>query len=108
MSVVAIGDHYFVTALRLAGVDQREVIDVSEAEQIIDELVKEEKCKVLIVSEDLALQLRRKREDLLRERQNYPVFAIIPGFNGAVGERVKEIHQLISQAVGVKLKLETE
>lgn len=105
MSVVAIGDNYFITTLRLAGVDRRKAHDVREAEQIIDELLKEGKCKVLIVPEDLALKLRRKREELLRKQQIYPVFAIVPGFGGAFGERVKEIHQFISQAVGVKLKL---
>ncbi|MGQ9780726.1 MAG: V-type ATP synthase subunit F [Nitrososphaeria archaeon] len=105
MSVVALGDQYFVTALRLAGVDQRKAHDIREAERIIDELLEVGECKVLIVPEELALKLKKKREDLFREQKIYPVFAIVPGFGGAVGERVKEIHQLISQAVGVKLKL---
>ena len=105
MSVVALGDNHFITALRLAGVDGRKVHDVHEAEQIIEELLREGRCKVLVVPEDLALKLRRKREELLRRQQIYPVFAIIPSFSGALGERVKEIHEFISQAVGVKLKL---
>lgn len=108
MSVVAIGDQHFVTALRLAGVDRREAHDIREAEQTIDELLERGECKVLIVPEELALQLKKKREELFRERKIYPVFAIVPGLGGAVGERVREIHQLISQAVGVKLKLGEE
>ncbi len=108
MSIVAIGDRYTITALRLAGIEGKEVNNVHEAEEIIDQLVKDGKCKVLLVPEDLALKLKRKRNELIRERRYYPVFAIIPGFSGAVGERTNEIYQLISQAIGVKLKLGEE
>lgn len=108
MSVVAIGDRYTITALRLAGVEGREVNSVDEAEAVIDQLVKDGKCKVLLVPEDLAIKLKRKRNELIRERRYYPVFAIIPGLGGAIGERTNEIYQLISQAIGVKLKLGEE
>ena len=108
MSVTAVGDSYFITALRLAGVDGRNAHDAREAEQVIDQLIKEGRCKVLLIPEDLALKLKKKRKELSNNRRIYPVFAIIPGLNGPVGERVKEIHQFISQAVGVKLKLSEE
>lgn len=102
------GDQYFITALRLAGVDGRKAHDALEAEQVIDQLVKEGRCKILVIPEDLSLKLKKKRDQLKRERQVYPVITIIPGFNGPIGERIKEIHQFISQAVGVKLKLSEE
>jgi vacuolar-type H+-ATPase subunit F/Vma7 len=105
LSVVALGDTYFVTALRAAGVEARPVGSVDEAERFIDDLVKEGTCKVIIVSERLAFKLERKRSELSRRRLHYPVFAVIPEMDGKVEERANKLYQLISQAVGARLKL---
>jgi hypothetical protein len=40
MSVVALGDNYFITTPRLTGVDARKAHDVHEAEQVIEEDLK--------------------------------------------------------------------
>ena len=75
-----------------------------EAEDVLELLVGEGKCKVVVVPEGLALELDHKRDELLRRGAVYPVFAVIPGMEG-VGERTNRLHRLVSQAVGAKLKL---
>jgi vacuolar-type H+-ATPase subunit F/Vma7 len=106
LSVVAIGDQYFVTALRAAGVDGRIVRNASETEGIVDDLVKEGKCKVIIVPEKVGSFLERKRDELARRGTYYPIFAVVPALDGEIGkERTRKLYELISQAVGARLKL---
>lgn len=106
MSVVALGDPYFVTALRTAGVDGRIVTSTKEAEEVLDALVAEQKCKVIIITNRLAILLERKRDDLNRNGYYYPVFAIVPNMDSSVGEgKTQRLYELISQAVGARLKL---
>jgi vacuolar-type H+-ATPase subunit F/Vma7 len=105
MSVNALGDPYFVTALRAVGVDGRIVHTTKEAEDVVDLLVNTGNCKVIIVPYKLAQALERKRNELTRRGAYYPVFVIIPGIDGAIEERTNRLYQLISQAVGAKLKL---
>lgn len=106
MSVVALGDPYFVTALRVAGVEGRIVLTAKEAEYIVDVLIRERKCKVIILSEKLAILIERKRNELAKLGNYYPVFVVVPGLDGTIEEgRTRRLYQLISQAVGAKLKL---
>lgn len=108
MSVVALGEPYFVTSLRAAGVDGRIVRDASEAEQAVEQLVNEGKCKVIIVAEGLAVKLERKRDELARRGLYYPVFAVVPEMGKRSEERTRRLYELVSQAVGAKLKLGEE
>jgi vacuolar-type H+-ATPase subunit F/Vma7 len=104
MSIVAVGDEFLITGFRLAGVPGVVVNDEAEARERIDEIIKEKKCKVVMISEDMAIRLKSDRE---KWRKNvYPLFVIVPGLEGPRLERVRELYSLVSQAVGVKLKLE--
>ena len=105
MSVVALGEPYFVTSLRAAGVDGRAVGDAREAEEAVELLVREDKCKVIVVPERLAVMLEHKRDELARRGIYYPVFAVVPDMDERAQERTHRLYQLISQAVGARLKL---
>jgi vacuolar-type H+-ATPase subunit F/Vma7 len=105
LSVVALGDDYFITSLRAAGVDGIKVRSTKDAEDAVDTLVSEGRCKVIFVTERVALKLERKRSELARRRVNYPVFAVVPEMDGRLSEKSDKLYQLISQAVGAKLKL---
>jgi len=108
LSVVALGEPYFVTSLRAAGVEGRVVQSAKEAEDAVELLATEGKCKVVLVSEGLAVKLERKRDELARRGEYYPVFAVIPGMAKGTEERTGRLYQLVSQAVGAKLKLGEE
>ncbi|MEM3383024.1 MAG: V-type ATP synthase subunit F [Nitrososphaerales archaeon] len=104
MNIVALGDDFFITNFRLAGVPGFVVNNEEEARNKIEEIIKEGKCKIVVISESMAIKLKKDREKW-RERV-YPIFAIVPGLEGPKGERLHELYFLVSQAVGVKLKLE--
>ncbi len=106
MSIVVVGDRYLVTAFRLAGVRGIVAESFEEVKESVSRLVEEGEVKVIILSEANAVKLRKLRSELVRSKQVYPIFAVIPGFEGSMNERLNEIYTLISQAVGVRLKLE--
>lgn len=108
MSVVALGGPYFVTSLKSVGVDGRVVESAKQAEDEVELLISEGKCKVIIIPEGLALELDRKRDELSRRGAVYPLFAVVPEMEGKVQERTHRLYRLISQAVGAKLKLGEE
>lgn len=105
MSVVALGEPYFVTSLRAAGVDGRVVEGAKEAEEAVEQLAAEGKCKVVVVAEGLAVKLERKRDELARRGVYYPVFAVVPEMERGTQERTHRLYELVSQAVGARLKL---
>jgi vacuolar-type H+-ATPase subunit F/Vma7 len=104
MSIVVLGDEFFVTNFRLAGISGHVVKNEEEARDKIEDLIKEEKCKIVVISESMAIKLKKDREKW--RGKVYPIFAIVPGLEGPKGERLHELYFLVSQAVGVKLKLE--
>lgn len=108
MSVSALGDPYFITALRTVGVEGNVVRSTKEAEEAVDLLVAKGKCKVLVISYKLADMLERKRNELTRRGIYYPVFVTIPGLDGDIEGRTHRLYDLVSQAVGAKLKLGEE
>lgn len=105
METVAVGDRYLVSLFRLIGIDAVEASDDESAAKKVEELVYGGQCKIVFVTEKVAFKLKSLRESLIKNRRSCPVFAIIPDFEGPLNERTKELHQLVSQAVGVKLKI---
>lgn len=104
MSIAAVGDKYFVTIFRLVGIKSFPVENSHEAERKIKEMIEKGNYKVILIPESLASKIKHIRMEVVRSGKPYPVFAIIPGFEGSSKERLNEIYQLINQAVGVKLK----
>jgi len=100
-----IADKYLSSVFRLAGVEALEVEDEDSAVEKAEELVDEGNCKILLVTEKIAMQLGELREKLLRQKKFYPVFVIVPDFGGTLGERKKELTQLVNKSIGVKLKV---
>lgn len=76
-----------------------------EAEQVLELLVRDGNCRVVIVPESLAPALDRKRDELSRRGGVYPVFAVVPDMERRTEERTNRLYRLVSQAVGAKLKL---
>ncbi|HUW48584.1 MAG TPA: V-type ATP synthase subunit F [Patescibacteria group bacterium] len=105
MDIVMIADKYLSSVFRLAGVEALEVEDEDSAVEKAEELVDEGNCKILLVTEKIAMQLGELREKLLRQKKFYPVFVIVPDFGGTLGERKKELTQLVNKSIGVKLKV---
>jgi vacuolar-type H+-ATPase subunit F/Vma7 len=106
MEMVMVGDKYLASGFRLIGIESNEVADDDAAARKVEDVVSEGKYEIVIISERVAAKIKTLRDSLLAAKKPYPVFLIIPDFQGPLHERIKELHQLVDQAIGVKLKLE--
>lgn len=106
MEIVMVGDKYLASGFRLIGIESNEVTDDDAAARKVEDFVSEGKYEIVIISERVALKIKTLRDSLLVAKKPYPVFLIIPDFQGPLHERIKELHQLVEKAIGVKLKLE--
>ncbi len=104
MDVAFIGRRELTYAFTLIGVSAYVIDDLSEAEDLFEELVKAN-ISVLILEEDVYKHLCEldvyKPSSLVK-----PILIVIPSLKGSEGYRLRELYGLISQAVGVKLELE--
>lgn len=99
-----IGDRYLASLFRLVGIYAIEAANEDAAVAKAKELVEGGECKALFISERVAVRLKALRESLLTERKSFPIFVIVPDFEGALGERKKELTQLVNKSIGVRLK----
>jgi vacuolar-type H+-ATPase subunit F/Vma7 len=105
VEIVMVGGKYLSSGFRLAGIETIAVEDDDQAVRRVERLVSEGTYKIILMTEKVAMKLKSLREDMLRTKRFYPVFVIVPDFGGTLDERQRELRQLVSQAIGVKLKL---
>lgn len=106
METVMVGDKYLASGFRLIGIETIEAIDDDDAAKKVEATVSEGKHKIVVISERVALKTKPLRDNLLTAKKAFPVFLVIPDFEGPRNERIKELRQLIDQAIGIKLKIE--
>jgi vacuolar-type H+-ATPase subunit F/Vma7 len=106
-SVAIVADKYLATGFRLAGVVAFPVQNPEEASATLEKMVAEDKYDIIIITERLSTALKKQRDAILARRKGRPVIAVIPDFEGPTGERLRELHTLISQSVGAELKFES-
>lgn len=106
MEMVMVGDKYLASGFRLIGIETNEVTDDDAAAKKVGDIVSEGRYKIIIINERVALKTKALRDNLLMTKKPYPIFLIIPDFEGPLNERTKELHQLVDQAIGIKLKRE--
>ncbi len=103
--MVFVGDKYIGTLMELIGVETHTIFSIIDAEKMVRKLVNEDDVDVLIVPEDLYVELGARNVKFKKEGTNRPVLVVIPPLTGAMGKRVEDLYNLVSQAVGVKLQL---
>jgi vacuolar-type H+-ATPase subunit F/Vma7 len=106
MEIVMVGHKHLASGFRLIGIETDEVVDDDAAAKKVESVVLEGKYKIIIINEKVALKTKALRDDLLTAKKPYPVFLIVPDFQGPLNERTKELHQLVDKAIGIKLNLE--
>ncbi len=104
--VAIIADKHLATGFRLAGIDAFPVGKKEEAKIVFARLISEGKHDVIILTERLSRELQREKAKIVSLGKGRPVFAVIPDFEGPTGQRIKELHELISESVGAELKFE--
>ena len=104
--VAIIAEKHLATGFRLAGVEAFPVEQKEDARAILARLISEGKHDMIILTERLSKELHREKAKVISLGKGRPVFAVIPGFEGPTGQRIKELHELISESVGAELKFE--
>jgi vacuolar-type H+-ATPase subunit F/Vma7 len=105
-NIAIIADKYLAASYKLVGVDAFPVKTPEEARVRLKEILGTGNHKIILLPEKLAYQLREDRMRSTEMAGVHPLFVIIPDFHGSSGERTRELYQIISKAVGAKLKLE--
>jgi len=105
--VAIVADKYLATGFRFTGVASFPVRDAREAAATLERIMLQDKYDVIIITEKLSMALRKERPAILARGKGRPVIAIIPDFEGPTGERVQELHTLVSQSVGADLKFKS-
>jgi vacuolar-type H+-ATPase subunit F/Vma7 len=105
--IAIIADKYLATGFMLAGVAAFPVRDAQEAASEFERILAEDRFDVIILTERLAESLKNQREDVVARGRARPVVAVVPDFDGPTGERLRELHVLISQSVGAELKFKS-
>ena len=106
MGMIMIGDKYLTSGFRLIGIETNEVADDDAAAKKVEDIVLDGKYEIVIISERVALKTKTLRYNLLAAKKAYPIFLIVPDFQGPLQERISELRQLVDQAIGIKLELE--
>jgi V/A-type H+-transporting ATPase subunit F len=101
MKIYVIGCLDAVLGFGLVGVHGHVVNTRSEAEQTLDEALKDPMVGIVLVTEDAA-DLMRSRMTQLLSQSTSPIVVEIPGPNGAASDR-PSLNEVIRKAVGVKL-----
>lgn len=103
-SIVVIGDKYLINSFRLIGIHAVEAVDDEAAANQAERIAPQKDCRLIIITEKVAKKLKSFRDGLLKTRRTYPLFLIIPDFEGSAHERTHELHELVNETIGVKLK----
>ena len=104
--VAIIADKHLATGFRLAGIEAFPIESDQEARVLLARLVSEGKHDAVILTERLSKELHREKSKIISSGKGKPIFVVIPDFQGPTGQRIRELHELISESVGAELKFE--
>ncbi len=105
MDIAVVGDRHVTSVFRLVGIHAVEVEDENSAVSGVRELAERSDVKVLFVTEKVATKIEDVRDKLLKENRSYPVFVIIPDFDGPLGYRKQQLHEFVNRSMGIRLKV---
>lgn len=100
MSIFVIGDRHTLLGFGLVGVAGKEAADGGEARRILDELLSQDDVDLILVTEDLAAQMREKM-DYLRLNLLHPVVVEIPASGSE--QQPRSLRDLVQKIVGIRL-----
>ncbi|MDX1686909.1 MAG: V-type ATP synthase subunit F [Candidatus Promineifilaceae bacterium] len=105
MSIFVIGDENTVLGFSLVGVEGETVESVEEARSQLDEALDREGVQIVLITENWAAQMREEVNRLKMESVEPLVLEIQGGEHGPSGPSLRE---LVRQAVGVRLTIDSE
>jgi len=105
LSLVAIGSSGVIEGLSIMGADVLIVDNPKKDEEVLVKVMEAvSRYKAVIIEEDVYQAVKGKLETLLSGMRYPPLVIVIPGIRGKGTSRLKDLHELLSTAVGVRLR----
>ena len=101
MKYFCIGDEDCVRGFRLAGIAGKIVTTPEQANVAVEEAMTRRDCGIVIITEKVASEIRRRVESLRLERAR-PLIVEIPGPDGPLPGRIS-LRQFVQEAVGIRV-----
>lgn len=105
MKAAVIGAPAFISGFEMVGFEGFNAESESELREVIERLIKTKEYGLIVIPERYTNATKDIRDRLAKEGRVAPIFSFIPDYSGIKGERVEELKQLLSLALGVKLEL---
>ena len=100
MSMFVICDKQTLLGFGLVGVPGKVVADADQARTTLDELIDRDDIELILITEELAAQMR-ERVDELRLTRLHPVIVEIPGSRSE--EPTRLLRDIVQNVVGIRL-----
>ncbi len=94
------GDKQTRLGFGLVGVPGKEITEAEQAHAILDALLDRHDMKLILITADLAAQMR-DRIDELRLNRLHPVIVEIPG--SQLEQRPRSLREIVQKIVGIRL-----
>lgn len=102
--IVAIGKTEEISSFRILGA---RVIILEDDQRNLDMVFESALgSRLVIIEEELYTEIEKDIKRLVSGMKNPPLFMIVPSSKGGETRRLKNIYELVSRAVGVRLKWE--
>jgi len=104
LSIVAIGSDIGIEALKIIGAKILIISDVRDEEELSKIYGSVIESKAVIIESSLYEALRSDLENIISTLPSPPLIVVVPSFAMRETSRLRELHERVSLAVGVKLK----
>lgn len=99
-----VGSEDMVLGFSLAGVDDAfSPKDDYEAIKIIDRMIESPEYGIILLSEDIAEEIRKDLSRIRKEKELYPVIIEIPDKGGPLEDKEDPLRKKIRRAVGIDI-----
>lgn len=100
--LVAIGRSKHLKALEVLGFDVNILPDTYTSEDVLSKILS---AKVALIEEDVYRSVKNRLRRVSEGQRYPPLIVVVPSEKSEVTHRLKDLYELLSRAVGVKLKV---
>jgi len=104
LSIVAIGSDIGIETLKIIGAKILTITDVRDEEELSKVYGSVINSKAVLIEDNLYRVLKADLENIISSLPSPPLIIVVPSFTVHETSRLREIHNKVSLAVGVKLK----
>ena len=104
MDVIAVGASFEIDALSMLGFEVIKTPELLSEDDVHHVLGRILTSRLVVLEEDLYVQVREHLEEVLETTRRPPLIVIVPTLKRGETYRLQELHNMISRAVGVRLK----